>query len=100
MSNEDIIEHLVRVKGIGVWTAHMFLLFTLKRPDVLPTLDLAIQKGFQLVYGLKKVPDHATMERLAKKWRKHASLASLYLWHVYEHRKPAKKVSKRKTRTT
>jgi len=84
MSNDEIIEHLTRVKGIGVWTAHMFLLFTLRRPDILPTLDLAIRKGFQVVYGLKKIPEHETMERLARGWRKHASLASLYLWTVYE----------------
>jgi DNA-3-methyladenine glycosylase II len=80
MTNEEIIEHLVRVKGIGVWTAHMFLLFTLKRPDILPTLDLAIRKGFQVIYKLKETPSHDQMEKLAKHWRKHASTAALYLW--------------------
>jgi len=84
MSNDEIIEHLTRVKGIGTWTAHMFLLFTLRRPDVLPTLDLAIRKGFQIVYGLREIPEHEAMERLARGWRKHASLASLYLWRIYE----------------
>jgi len=79
-TNDEIIEHLTKVKGIGVWTVHMFLIFTLKRPDVLPTLDLAIRKGFQSVYGLKKEPTHDEMETLAKDWRQHASLASLYLW--------------------
>ncbi len=82
MTNDEIIEHLTRVKGIGVWTAHMFLLFTLKRPDILPTLDLAIRKGFQVIYGLKKMPEHAQMEKLARGWRKHASLASLYMWRA------------------
>lgn len=97
MSNEEIVEHLTRVKGIGIWTAHMFLLFTLRRPDILPTLDLAIRKGFQVVYGLKKLPEHAQMERLAKTWRKHASLASLYLWKISVNApKPAKKVQQRK----
>ena len=80
LTNEEIVEHLTQVKGIGVWTAHMFLLFTLKRPDVLPTLDLAIRKGFQVVYGLKKEPSHDQMEKLAKGWRASASLVSLYLW--------------------
>jgi len=80
LTNDEIIEHLTRVKGIGVWTVHMFLIFTLKRPDVLPTLDLAIRKGFQVVYGLKKEPSHEQMEKLAKEWRAHASLVSLYLW--------------------
>ena len=82
MTNDEIIEHLVQVKGIGVWTAHMFLIFTLQRPDVLPTGDLGIQKGFQLVYKLKKLPDHKKMEELARPWRKHASVASWYLWRV------------------
>jgi DNA-3-methyladenine glycosylase II len=80
MTNDEIVEHLMRVKGIGVWTAHMFLLFTLRRPDILPTLDLAIRKGFQVVYGLKQMPEHAQMEKLARGWRQHASLVSLYLW--------------------
>jgi DNA-3-methyladenine glycosylase II len=100
MSNDEIIEHLTRVKGIGVWTAHMFLLFTLKRPDILPTLDLAIRKGFQVVYGLKKLPEHDAMERLARGWRMHASTASLYLWKISEHAPKQKlKKAKRKART-
>jgi DNA-3-methyladenine glycosylase II len=82
MTNDEIIEHLTRVKGIGVWTAHMFLLFTLRRPDVLPTLDLGVRKGFQAVYGLRKLPSHEKMEKLAKGWRKHASTASLYFWRI------------------
>ena len=60
MSNEEVIEHLTKVKGIGVWTAHMFLITTLKRPDILPTLDLGIRKGFQIVYQLRDLPDHDT----------------------------------------
>ncbi len=98
MTNDEIIEHLIRVKGIGVWTAHMFLLFTLKRPDILPTLDLAIRKGFQVVYGLKELPEHEAMEKLARGWRKHASLASLYLWRISEHAKPVRKKRGRKMR--
>ena len=82
MTSAEITEHLVQVKGIGVWTVHMFLIFTLNRPDVLPTGDLGIQKGFQIIYGLKSLPSHATMERLAKNWRAHASVASWYLWRA------------------
>jgi DNA-3-methyladenine glycosylase II len=82
MTNDEIIEHLIQVKGIGTWTVHMFLIFTLGRPDVLPTGDLGIQKGFQSAFKLTRLPDHATMERLAKPWRAHASLASWYLWRV------------------
>lgn len=82
MSNEEVIEHLLQVKGIGVWTAHMFLMSTMDRPDVLPTGDLGIRKGFQVVYGLKSLPDYGKMERLAKPWREHATMASWYLWQV------------------
>ncbi|MDP3965694.1 MAG: DNA-3-methyladenine glycosylase 2 family protein [bacterium] len=85
MTNDEIIAHVTQVKGIGVWTVHMFLIFTLNRPDVLPTGDLGIRKGFQITYGLKTLPDHAKMERLAQDWRAHASLASWYLWRVADN---------------
>ena len=82
MPSQEVIEHLVQVKGIGVWTAHMFLIFTLNRPDVLPTGDLGIRKGFQIVFGLRSLPDYAKMERLARDWRAHASAASWYFWRA------------------
>lgn len=87
MTNEDIVEHLTQVKGVGVWTVHMFLIFTLGRPDVLPTGDLGIRKGFQIVFKLKRLPDHDAMEKLAHPWREHASLASWYLWRVADGEK-------------
>lgn len=87
MESADIVEHLTQVKGIGVWTVHMFLIFTLNRPDVLPTGDLGIRKGFQALYKLKALPEHAQMERLAKAWRGHASVASWYLWRVADEAK-------------
>ncbi len=82
MESGELIEHLVQVKGVGVWTAHMFLIFTLHRADVLPTGDLGVRKGFQVVYNLKSLPDHKKMEALARGWRSHASAASWYLWRV------------------
>jgi len=82
MESERIVEHLTQVKGVGVWTVHMFLIFTLNRPDVLPTGDLGIRKGFQILYKLKTLPDHKTMEQLALPWRAHASAASWYLWRA------------------
>ena len=94
MNNDEIIEHITRVKGIGSWTVHMFLIFTLNRPDVLPTGDLGIRKGFQILYRLKKLPDHAQMERLAKPWRTHASAASWYLWRVADGAKNNARVKK------
>jgi DNA-3-methyladenine glycosylase II len=91
MTNDEVIAHVTQVKGIGVWTAHMFLIFTLERLDVLPTGDLGIQKGFQIIYGLKKLPTPAQMEKLAKDWREHASVASWYLWRAADAAKPVSK---------
>jgi DNA-3-methyladenine glycosylase II len=87
MTTSDLIEHLIQVKGVGVWTVHMFLIFTLNRPDVLPTGDLGIRKGFQILYRLKTLPDHKKMELLAKPWRAHATVASWYLWKVADEEK-------------
>lgn len=80
MTDEEIREHLIRVKGIGRWTADMFLMFTLHRPDVLPTGDLGIQKGMQRVYKLKSLPDPVRMEKIAKPLRPYATVACWYLW--------------------
>lgn len=80
MTSEEIVEHFIQIKGVGVWTAHMVLIFTLHRVDILPTGDLGIRKGFQKVYSLNSLPSHAEMEKLAKDWRVHASVASWYLW--------------------
>lgn len=94
MTNAEVVEHLTQVKGIGVWTVHMFLISTLNRPDVLPTGDLGIRKGFQIIYGLKTLPDHAKMEKLAQHWRAHASLASWYLWRAADEKKLNARVKK------
>ncbi|MDQ5955335.1 MAG: DNA-3-methyladenine glycosylase, partial [Patescibacteria group bacterium] len=87
MSNDEVVEHLVRVKGIGEWTAHMFLITTLERLDVLPVGDLGIQKGFKALYKLRKLPTPKKMEQLAKPWRPFASVASWYLWRVADDAK-------------
>lgn len=87
MPSDDIIAHLTAVKGIGVWTAHMFLIFTLNRPDILPIGDLGIRKGFQILYSLEMLPSPKEMERLAEPWREHASVASWYLWRLADEAK-------------
>lgn len=87
MQNEEIVEHLTQVKGVGVWTVHMFLMFTLNRPDVLPVGDLGIKKGFQIVYGLRKLPEAKRMEKLAASWRPHATTACWYLWRAADEKK-------------
>lgn len=84
MADAEIIEHVVRVKGIGEWTAQMFLMFTLHRPDVLPTGDLGLQKGFQKLFRLRAKPSPAQMERLSKGWAGHRTLACMYLWRYID----------------
>jgi 3-methyladenine DNA glycosylase/8-oxoguanine DNA glycosylase len=80
LADEDVIEHLTRVKGIGRWTAQMFLMFHLGRLDVLPVGDLGIRAGFRDVYGFDDLPDVATMERIAAPWAPYRSVGSWYLW--------------------
>ena len=75
-----VLERLTQVKGIGAWTAHMFLIFALRRPDVLPTGDLGIRAAIRKAYALPELPLPAEMEALALKWRPYCSVASWYLW--------------------
>lgn len=78
--DHEVIESLVQVKGIGVWTAQMFLIFSLGRLDVLPHQDFGIRSAMQRLYGLRELPDRATCEQTAQPWRPYASIASWYLW--------------------
>ena len=80
LPDEEIIRELVHVKGIGVWTAHMFLMFRLARPDVLPDLDLGIRKAIQIEYTLPDLPPAATVQEIGARWRPYATTACLYLW--------------------
>jgi DNA-3-methyladenine glycosylase II len=80
LSDEEVIEEIVAVRGLGVWTAEMFLLFHLERPDVLSGGDLGIRKAVQLEYGLEEMPTPTRVLEIGEPWRPHRSLASLYLW--------------------
>lgn len=80
LSDEEVIESLVTVKGIGRWTAQMFLIFSLGRPDVLAHDDLGIRAALKRMHGLEELPDKATCLRLAEPWRPYASIASWYCW--------------------
>jgi DNA-3-methyladenine glycosylase II len=80
LSDEDVIAELIEVKGIGRWTAEMFLIFHLGRPDVAASGDLGIRRAVQITYGLDQLPGPDEMERIAEQWRPHRTLASLYLW--------------------
>jgi DNA-3-methyladenine glycosylase II len=85
MSDEAVIAELTAVKGLGEWTAHMFLMFHLRRPDVLPVGDLGIRRAVERQYGLEGMPDAETLERLGERWAPYRSLASLYLWHSLDN---------------
>ena len=84
MADDEVIEHLTQVKGIGVWTAHMFLLFALQRPDVLPTGDLGIRMAIRKAYGLDQLPHPKHIEEIAVRWRPYCSVATWYLWRSLE----------------
>jgi DNA-3-methyladenine glycosylase II len=80
MSDEEVIKHLTQVKGVGVWTAQMFLIFTLKRPDVLPTGDYGVQAAMKKHYRKRKMPKPKEMEKIARPWSPYRSIACWYLW--------------------
>jgi 3-methyladenine DNA glycosylase/8-oxoguanine DNA glycosylase len=84
LSDQAVIEQLTQVKGIGVWTAHMFLIFALQRHDVLPTGDLGIRNAIRQAYGMAELPTGAEMETLAASWRPFCTVASWYLWRSLE----------------
>jgi DNA-3-methyladenine glycosylase II len=80
MSDDEVIESLVRVKGIGRWTAEMFLIFTLNRPDVLPVDDLGLREGVRAFYDLRERPTADQVTVLAEPWRPYRSIATWYIW--------------------
>ena len=80
MSDDEVIEHLTQVKGVGTWTAQMFLMFTLKRENVLPTGDFGIRMAIKKHYKKRKLPNPIQMEKVAKAWEPYRSIACWYLW--------------------
>ena len=97
MADKDIIEHLTQVRGIGRWTVEMMLIFRLGRPDVLPTSDYGVRKGFALTFGKLKASDKVTpanlpsadvLEKRAKRWHPWCSVASWYMWRACDLAKP------------
>ena len=85
LSDEDVIAGLTEIKGIGRWTAEMFLIFHLARPDVVSTGDLGIRRAVQIAYGLDDLPGPPDLERIAEPWRPHRTLACLYLWRSLDN---------------
>lgn len=80
MPDDDVIAHLTTANGVGVWTAQMFLMFALRRPDVLPLGDLGIRNAMQRVYGLRMPPKPERMAKIARPWRPYTTYACWYLW--------------------
>jgi DNA-3-methyladenine glycosylase II len=80
LSDEEVIKELTQVKGIGVWTAHMFLMFSLRRPNVLPTGDYGVQMAVKKHYRKRKLPKPKDMEKIARAWEPYRSVACWYMW--------------------
>jgi DNA-3-methyladenine glycosylase II len=85
LSDPDVIAELTEVKGIGEWTAHMFLIFHLERPDVLPVGDLGVRAAIRTAYGLEELPGPTEMESIAAPWRPWRSVAARYLWRSLDN---------------
>jgi DNA-3-methyladenine glycosylase II len=96
LSDEELIERLVSVRGIGAWTVEMFLIFRLGRPDVLPIHDLGVKKGWSVTYGKKSMPKPKELLAFGERWRPYRTLASWYMWRAFERAgyKATNKISK------
>jgi DNA-3-methyladenine glycosylase II len=84
MSDEELVERLISVRGIGAWTVEMFLIFHLGRPDVLPIHDLGVKKGWSVAYGKKHMPRPAELLTFGERWRPYRTVASWYMWRAFE----------------
>ncbi|MCX6897377.1 MAG: DNA-3-methyladenine glycosylase [Verrucomicrobia bacterium] len=84
LTDVDIINRLTQIKGIGRWTAEMFLMFNLGRPDVLPVHDLGVRKGFQIAFKKRQLPEPEQLDRYGERWKPYRSTAALYLWRTVD----------------
>ncbi|CAL1353762.1 unnamed protein product [Linum trigynum] len=84
MNEEALLERLTAVKGIGVWSVHMFMMFSMHRPDVLPVGDLGVRKGVKSLYGLKGLPKVAGMVKVCEKWWSYLSVGDWYMWKLVD----------------
>jgi DNA-3-methyladenine glycosylase II len=94
LSDEELVERLISVRGIGAWTVEMFLIFRLGRPDVLPIHDYGVQKGFALTYGKKDIPKPRELAAFGERWRPYRTVASWYMWRAVEHYGKTRKIAK------
>ena len=100
LSDEELVERLVSVRGIGAWTVEMFLIFRLGRPDVLPIHDLGVKKGWSVAYGKKHMPKPKELLEFGERWRPYRTVASWYMWRAFERAgyKVTNKIRPRKPR--
>jgi 3-methyladenine DNA glycosylase/8-oxoguanine DNA glycosylase len=84
LSDDELVERLVSVRGIGAWTVEMFLIFNLGRPDVLPIHDLGVKKGWSVTYGKKHMPKPKELLAFGERWRPYRTIASWYMWRSFE----------------
>jgi len=97
MSDEELVERLISVRGIGAWTVEMFLIFRLGRPDVLPIHDYAVQKGFAITYRKRNIPKPKDLLKFGERWRPYRTVASWYMWRAVSVAGPAaRKIKKAK----
>ncbi len=95
MSDEELVERLISVRGIGVWTVEMFLIFRLGRPDILPIHDYGVQKGFAILYRKKAIPKARELAAFGERWRPYRTVASWYMWRAVQRAgKDARKITK------
>jgi DNA-3-methyladenine glycosylase II len=98
MSDQELVDRLISVRGIGAWTVEMFLIFRLGRPDVLPIHDYGVQKGYAITYGKRKIPKPKELLKFGERWRPYRTVASWYLWRAVQLAGPAaRKITKAKT---
>ncbi len=93
LDDDEALADLVRLPGVGVWTAQMFLMFALARPDILATGDVGLQRGMQLAFGLASRPDPERMTAISANWQPWRSVASWYLWQISDEDNPGRKVT-------
>ncbi len=95
MSDQELVDRLISVRGIGAWTVEMFLIFRLGRPDVLPIHDYGVQKGFALTYAKKQIPKPGELAQFGERWRPYRTVASWYMWRAVQLAgKDARKIKK------
>ena len=103
ISDGEIYEQLMDIRGVGAWTVDMLMMFTLCRPDIMPVTDYGVRRGFQILYRKRALPTPKQLLKESEKWRPHRSVAALYLWRIAESAKrlkPAKKAKRKKAKST